>query len=299
MNLIIGSHVSFSKDGLLGSAMEATGYGANTFMLYTGAPQNTNRKEIDKNIVEKAHKYMIEHNIDSKNVIVHAPYIINPANTLNIDFATNFLIQEIKRTKELGLTKIVLHPGSHVGLGLDTGIKNIVTVLKQVMEYNDGIKICLETMAGKGTEIGSKFEELKQIIDGVNNKDIMVCLDTCHINDAGYDITNFNEVLTTFDKIIGLDKLGCIHINDSKNEINTHKDRHENFGYGTIGYDTLISIIYNEKLSNIFKILETTYLTENDTSKERAFPPYKFEIEMIKNKKFNSNLIEEIRAYYK
>ena len=299
MNLIIGSHVSFSKDGLLGSAMEATGYGANTFMLYTGAPQNTNRKEIDKNIVEKAHKYMIEHNIDSKNVIVHAPYIINPANTLNMDFATNFLIQEIKRTKELGLTKIVLHPGSHVGLGLDTGIKNIVTVLKQVMEYNDGIKICLETMAGKGTEIGSKFEELKQIIDGVNNKDIMVCLDTCHINDAGYDITNFNEVLTTFDKIIGLDKLGCIHINDSKNEINTHKDRHENFGYGTIGYDTLISIIYNEKLSNIPKILETPYVTENDTSKERAFPPYKFEIEMIKNKKFNSNLIEEIRAYYK
>ena len=148
--------------------------------------------------------------------------------------------------------------------------------------------------------MGKTFEELKQIIDGVTYKEkVMVCLDTCHLNDAGYDLTKFDEILEEFDKVIGIEKIGCVHINDSKNDKGAHKDRHENFGLGTIGFDTLINIIYNDKLKDVPKILETPYIGETDDSKNRLFPPYKFEIEMIRNKKFNPNLLEDIRNYYK
>ena len=148
------------------------------------------------------------------------------------------------------------------------------------------------TMAGKGTEIGTTFEEIKQIIDGIHyNEHVMVCLDTCHIHDAGYDLNNFDKVLEEFDEVIGLDYLKCVHINDSKNEIESHKDRHENIGYGCIGFDNLIKVIYHKKLDNIPKILETPYI-------EKEYPPYKQEIEMIKNKKFNPNLNVDVIEYY-
>lgn len=300
MKLIIGSHVSFNKnDQLVGSVKEALSYGGNAFMIYTGAPQNTNRSLIDNNLTKEAHNIMKENNIDKNNVIVHAPYIVNPANPANMDFATNFLIQEIKRVNELGLNKIVLHPGSHIGLGQEEGIKNIIKVLKDVLKTNYDIKICLETMAGKGSEIGSSFEEIKQIIDGVKSDKILVCLDSCHINDAGYDITDFDKVIEEFNRVIGLNKLACIHINDSKNEKSAHKDRHENIGFGTLGFDNILNIIYNEKIKDIPKILETPYVTIDDEAKERLYPPYKFEIEMIKDKKINENLIQDIREYYK
>ena len=293
--MIIGSHVSFKKDTqLVGSVNEALSYGSNTFMFYTGAPQNTNRQSIDDNLTKDALKIMNENNIDINNVIVHAPYIINLASSN--DFAIDFLKQELKRVEQLGMNKLVLHPGSSVKLSKEEGIKNIINNLNKVGKSN--VLILLETMAGKGTELGKTFEEIKEIIDGVNYP-LGVCLDTCHINDAGYDLNNFDEILKLFDKIIGLEYLKCIHLNDSKNIINAHKDRHENIGYGTIGFDNLIKIIYHEKLKDIPKILETPYISIDDNSKERMYPPYKFEIEMILNKKFNNNLINDIRNYYK
>ncbi len=291
--MIIGSHVSFKKDKqLVGSVEEALSYGSTTFMFYTGAPQNTNRQPIDNNLTEEAIKLMKD-KIDINNVIVHAPYIINLASSN--DFAVDFLKQELKRVEQLKMTKLVLHPGSSVKLSREEGIKNIIDNLNKVGQSN--VLILLETMAGKGTELGKNFLEIKEIIDGVNYP-IGVCLDTCHINDAGYDLTNFDKILDLFDDIIGLDKLKCVHINDSKNLINTHKDRHENIGYGTIGFDNLIKIIYHDKLKGIPKILETPYVSKDDTSKEKLYPPYKFEIEMILNKKFNDNLINDIRNYY-
>ena len=297
MNLIIGSHVGYTKDnGLYGSVLEALSYEANTFMFYTGAPQNTARLPINMEKRDLAIKTMEENGIDIANVIVHAPYIINLANKANLDFSSNFLKQEIRRCEVLGIKKLVLHPGSHVGVGIDEGIKNIIDGLNMTLENDMDIKVCLETMAGKGSELGTSFEQLKRIIDGVTLKDkLMVCLDTCHLNDAGYDISDFDDILNEFDRVIGLDMIGCIHINDSKNPIESHKDRHENIGLGTIGYDNLINVIYNDKLKDIPKILETPYV-ENSEGK-KVYPPYKYEIEMIRSKKFNENLLEDIRNH--
>ena len=294
MGLIIGSHVSFNKDKqMLLSVSEALSYKANTFMFYTGAPQNTKRVELNNNLTNEAVELMEKNGIDINNVVVHAPYIINPANDKNRDFNISFLKQELKRVSALGVNKLVLHPGSHVGLGVDRGIDNIIDVLKKSVD-DTSVDICLETMAGKGTEIGRNFEEIKRIIDGVNNPHIKVCLDTCHINDAGYDLTDFDKILDLFDSIIGLDKLAVVHINDSKNSLGTHKDRHENIGLGTIGFDNLINVIYHEKIKDVPKILETPYVGD-----DTKYPPYLFEIEMIRNKKFNDNLVNDIINYYK
>lgn len=302
MNLIIGSHVSFkSGKQLVGSVVEALSYGSNTFMFYTGAPQNTNRSAIDANLTQEAFELMKENGIEPKNIIVHAPYIINLANDgTSYDFAIKFLKEEIKRVDSLGMKYLVLHPGSHVGLGIDKGLNNIINGLNFVLSEDNNVVVCLETMAGKGSELGTSFEQIKKIIDGVklNNK-LMVCLDTCHINDAGYDLNNFDKVLDEFDKVIGLNKLACIHVNDSKNEKGSHKDRHENIGLGTIGFDNLMSVIYNDRLDGIPKILETPYIGDTDDSKERLYPPYKFEIGMIRNKKFDSEFLAKIRKYYK
>ena len=289
--LLIGSHVGFKKDTqILGSLEEALLYGSTTFMFYTGAPQNTKRCEISDELTLLALNKMKDTDIDYSKVIVHAPYIINLANNKDPDkfmFSVRFLQEEVERCSKLGIKNIVLHPGSHVGLGIDEGISNIVTGLNMILDNSD-VTILLETMAGKGTEIGSNFNEIKKIINGVHNKErIGVCMDTCHMNDAGYDLTDFDKLLNYFDEVVGLEFLHCIHINDSKNGKSSHKDRHENIGFGTIGFDTLISIIYNERLSDIPKILETPYVGE--------YPPYKYEIEMIKNKKFDHNIIEKIK----
>ena len=285
--LIIGSHVNFgSKDQLLGSLNQALSYGANTFMFYTGAPQNTVRSKIDENITKAAIEKMNENGMELQNIIVHAPYIINLANNgddSKYDFSIRFLKDEIQRCEQIGIKYLVLHPGSHVGLGEDIGLDNIVYALNEVIKDDNKVIILLETMAGKGTELGYKFEHIKYIIDGVNNKSkIGVCLDTCHLNDSGYDISKFDDILDEFDRVVGLSYVHCIHINDSKNPSGSHKDRHENIGYGTIGFDNLINVIYNSRLDNIPKILETPWIGE--------YPPYKEEIEMIRNKKFNDNL---------
>ena len=294
--MIIGSHVSFNKnEQLVGSVRESISYGANTFMFYTGAPQNTRRLPIDSGLTREAFSLMKENGIDFNNVIVHAPYIVNLANEKNFDFSISFLREELKRVEELGFDKVVLHPGSHVGIGSDKAIENIVYCLNKVL-VDTNVKVLLETMAGKGTEVGINFSEIKKIIDGIDSKaNIGVCLDTCHIHDAGYDVSDFDSVLSEFDNIIGLDKLLCIHINDSKNVIGAHKDRHENIGYGYIGFDNMINIIYNERVKDVPKILETPYVKDDSGS----YPPYKFEIEMIKNKKFNDNLYNDVIDYYK
>jgi len=287
--LIIGSHVGFNKnEQLLGSLKEALGYGANTFMFYTGAPQNTNRGPIVDGLTLSAMELMKEHDIDYSKVIVHAPYIINLANgdVDKFSFSVRFLKEEVERCSLLGIKYMVLHPGSHVGLGVDVGIDNIIRGLNEVLD-GSSVTILLETMAGKGTEIGRSFSEINRIISGIKNKDcIGVCLDTCHLHDSGYDVSDFDKLLDEFDKEVGLSYIKCIHINDSKNVCGAHKDRHENIGFGEIGFDNLIKIIYNPRLESIPKILETPYVNEK--------APYKLEIEMIRNKEFDSELKEKI-----
>ncbi len=290
--MILGSHVSFKSDQLLGSVKEAISYNANTFMFYTGAPNNTRRSEIKVEENMEAKKLMEENGIDINNVICHAPYIVNLGNKLKPDswnFSVSFLKNEIRRCEALGVKYMVLHPGNHMGLGVDVGINNIIDGLNCILENDMNIKVLIETMAGKGSECGSKVEEIKTILDGVVLKDkVGVCIDTCHISDAGYQIS---EYFLLFEKLIGFDKLGCIHVNDSKNPIGSHKDRHENIGFGYIGFSNIIDILYNEKLKDVPKILETPYIED--------YPPYKFEIEEILNKEFDMNLKNKVLDYYK
>ncbi len=292
--LKLGSHVSMSgKKMLLAASEEAASYGANTFMVYTGAPQNTRRKKIEDLNIEAGLLHMKDHGI--VDIVVHAPYIINIGNSQNPDtfeLGTRFLKSEIERTEAIGARQIVLHPGAHVGAGVDVGISKIIEGLNEVLESNQKVQIALETMAGKGSECGSRFEELAKIIDGVTfNENISICMDTCHIHDAGYDIINdFDGVLGDFDRIIGIDRLKVLHINDSKNEVGSKKDRHANIGFGHIGFEALNYIVHHPSLSHIPKILETPYIGEDKNDK---YAPYKYEIEMLKEKRFNVNWQEE------
>ncbi len=298
--MIIGSHVSFGSEQLLGSVKEALSYKANTFMFYTGAPQNTLRKKIDEKLTKEAQKLMKENGINLQNVICHAPYIINLANKKDEekwDFSIHFLEQELKRCDELGISYLVLHPGSAVGYPVNEALQNIVDALNIVLEKNYQCMILLETMAGKGTECGKTLEEMAFLLKNVK-KQVGVCLDTCHLNDAGYDMNRFMEFLENFDRQIGLEKIKCVHINDSKNSLDSHKDRHANIGYGTIGFQVLLQICLNEKLKDVPKILETPYVGDTWEAKEKKYPPYLFEIAMIREGKFNDHLLDSILSYY-
>lgn len=292
--MIIGCHVNFTNEQLLGSVKQALSYGANALMFYTGAPQNAVRKEVNSCFTEEAHKLMQEHGINIQNVICHAPYIINLANKTSEEkwqFSINFLKQELKRCNSLKVKYIVVHPGNAVGIEKSIALKNIADALNLIIE-EDSPMILLETMAGKGTECGCTLEEIQTILSLVKSQNIGICLDTCHLNDAGYDIANFDNLLEQVDTLIGLDKVHCVHVNDSKNEIGTHKDRHENLGLGTIGFDSLYQVVINDKLKDVPKILETPYVN-------RLYPPYKFEIESLKNGRVNPNLLEDIINFYK
>ena len=279
----IGSHVSMSgKKMLLGSVEEALSYNANTFMFYTGAPQNTARKPVDQLCVDEAKALMKENNIDINDVIVHAPYIINLANTTKpetFELAVSFLKKEIERCNQIGIKTLVLHPGSHVGAGSEAGLKRIVEGLDVAMVDCGNVTIALESMAGKGTEVGRNLDELKYIIENTKYSDhIGVCLDTCHLHDSGVDLSKFDEYIQEFDHVIGVNKIKVIHINDSKNVVGSNKDRHENIGYGHIGFDVLVNIVHHPMLENVPKFLETPYIEK--------VAPYKQEIEMLKNRKF-------------
>lgn len=292
---LLGSHVSMSgKKMLLGSAEDAASYHSNTFMIYTGAPQNTRRKPIEEMNIEAGTAFMKEHGLS--DIVVHAPYIINLGNTLkpeNFSFGIEFLKEEIKRAEALGARQITMHPGAHVGEGASAAIQQIIKGLNEVLHKDQLAQIALETMAGKGTEIGRSFEELAEIISGVTMNDkLSVTMDTCHINDAGYDVKNdFDGVLEEFDKIIGLEKLKVIHVNDSKNPQGSHKDRHENIGFGTIGFDALNAVVHHPKLEKLPKILETPFVGED---KKNKLAPYGHEIKMLKSQVFNPDLIEDI-----
>ena len=286
----IGSHVSMSAPLYLeGSIKEALSYNANAFMLYTGAPQNTRRKPMNELRIEEMKQVMKEHNIPLENIIIHAPYIINLANALKpetFELGVSFLQQEIERTKQIGAKIIVLHPGSHVKAGEQVGLDKIVEGLDLAMEHVDDLYIALETMAGKGSELGYNFQQLAYIKSKCKyGSQIKVCMDTCHIHDAGYDIHNFDNVLAEFDEVIGLEHLVCLHINDSKNVQGARKDRHSNIGFGEIGYDALKTIVHHPKLMHVVKIIETQYVNGN--------APYFNEIAMLKEGTFNPNVLDD------
>ncbi|MGE7919466.1 deoxyribonuclease IV [Viridibacillus sp. NPDC093762] len=295
--MLIGSHVSMSgKKMLLASSEEAASYGASTFMIYTGAPQNTRRKPIEELNIDAGLLHMKEHGLS--NIVVHAPYIINIANTTKPEvfaLGVDFLQKEIERTAAIGAKQIVLHPGAHVGAGTEIGIARIIEGLNEVLSQDYPVQIALETMAGKGSECGRTFEELAQIFDGVkNNERLSVCFDTCHTHDAGYDIINdFDGVLENFDKTIGIDRIKVLHINDSKNVCGAAKDRHENIGFGHIGFDALNRIVHHEAFQDVPKILETPFVG-TDAKNKKA--PYKYEIEMFRNQTFMPEKIDALRG---
>lgn len=295
----IGSHVGMSgKEMLLGSAKEAVSYGANTFMFYTGAPQNTRRKEISELNIDPAWDYMKANGIEE--IIVHAPYIINLGNAAKaetFELAVNFLKLEIERTEACRSKTLILHPGSHVGEGLDIGINQIIKGLNEVLTKDTNVNIALETMAGKGSELGRSFEELARIYDGVTYNDkLRVCFDTCHTHDSGYDIINdFDGVIEKFDKVLGKDQIALFHINDSKNVCGASKDRHANLGFGEIGFDALAYIVHHPDFKDVPKILETPWIS-SPTKDKKSYAPYKFEIEMLKNKLFDTDVQNKIIA---
>lgn len=293
----LGCHVGMSgKEMMLGSVKETLSYGANTFMLYTGAPQNTRRKDISELRIEEAQALMKEQGIDE--FVVHAPYIINLANCVKPEtyqIAVEFLEVELQRTAAMGSKTLVLHPGSHVGEGVDAGTAQIVKGLNSVLTKDTSVHIALETMAGKGSEIGRSFEELAKIYDGVVYSDkLRVCFDTCHTSDAGYDIIHdYDGVMEQFDRVIGKDQIAAFHINDSKNEPGAAKDRHENFGFGHIGFEALMQVVKDDNFAAIPKILETPYVKDPDNAK-KSYPPYAYEIAMIRSGKFDPDMIEKI-----
>ncbi|MCI9314470.1 MAG: deoxyribonuclease IV [Lachnospiraceae bacterium] len=285
MNPILGSHVGMSgKEMMLGSVKEALSYNADTFMLYTGAPQNTRRKDISELNIAPAREYMHTHGI--KEFVVHAPYIINLANTVNpstYELAVEFLALEIQRTAAMGSKVLILHPGAHVGAGVEAGIDRIAQGLNEVLTGQEDCCIALETMAGKGSEIGRSFEELAALFDKVtHNEKLRVCMDTCHLNDAGYDIVNdFDGVIDQFDQLIGKDKIALFHINDSKNPRGAGKDRHANIGQGTIGTAALRYIVHHPDFMHLPKILETPYIPSL-TNPDKTVAPYKEEIALLR-----------------
>lgn len=293
----IGSHVGMSgKEMFLGSVKEALSYGADTFMVYTGAPQNTRRKDIETLRIEEGWELMRQHGMEE--MVIHAPYIINLGNTVKaetFELAVDFLEKEIARTAAMGSKVMILHPGAHVGAGAEAGIKRIAEGLNAVLTADTPVNIALETMAGKGSEIGRSFEELAAIYEGVRYNDkLRVCFDTCHVNDAGYDIVHdFSGVMTEFDKIIGQDQIAVFHINDSKNVRGAGKDRHENFGFGEIGFDALMNVVTCPDFESVPKILESPYVPDPENRKITA-APYKYEIDMIRRGVFDPELKEKI-----
>ncbi len=283
-DILIGSHCGMSgKEMLLGSAKEAHGYGANAFMVYTGAPQNTKRKDVSELRIEEGHAYMKEHGI--RKLVIHAPYIINLGNTVKPEIyklAKDFLAVEIERTIAMGSDILVLHPGSAVGADPEDAIAQIADGLNEILTPDMNCTIALETMAGKGSEVGSRFEQLAAIMDRVKlSEKLSVCFDTCHVFDAGYDIvSDLDGVLAEFDRIIGKKKISVFHINDSKNELGSHKDRHANIGDGNIGFETICNVVFHPDFTHVPKILETPYVPDPDDP-DKKDPPYREEIARI------------------
>ena len=296
----IGCHVGNSGPLMLeGSIKEALNYGATCFMVYLGPPQNTIRKPIESMNADKMALIAKENNISLEDVIIHAPYIVNLArkDPEKFDFAVRFIATEVSGVHNIGCKYLVLHPGSAVDSERNEALNQVAKGINEIIKLTPNARtvIAIETMAGKGNEVGRTFEEIKFIIDNVYDKSrVGVCLDTCHINDGGYDlVNNYEEVINKFDEVIGLEYLKVIHVNDSKNTLASHKDRHENIGFGSLGFNTIMKIFNDPRFISIPKILETPYVPS--LNNKENFPPYKYEINMIKNGIFDENLKEKIR----
>lgn len=274
----IGSHLSISN-GFEAIGKQALEIGANTFQFFARNPRGGSAKQIVQSDVDALLKLMQENNF--AKILAHAPYTMNlcSAKSETREFAINTLKDDLKRMEYLPNNLYNFHPGSHTGQGIEIGISQIVESLNTVITDDLNTTILLETMAGKGSEVGSRFEELKQIIDGVDKKDKMgVCLDTCHVFDAGYDIVNnLDGVLKEFDSIIGIDRLKAVHLNDSMNFLGCHKDRHQKIGEGAIGIKAFENIINNKYLRDLPFFLETP----NDIL------GYKNEITLLRNLTIN------------
>lgn len=272
----IGCHLSASK-GYLAMAKQAVSIGANTFQFFTRNPRGGKAKEINEDDVKAFLEYSKEHGIN--RILAHAPYTLNAcsADSGIREFAKNTMVDDLKRMEYTPGNYYNFHPGSHVGQGVEVGIDFIAEMLNEILTKEQTTTVLLETMSGKGSEVGRNFEELKAIIDKVKLKDKLgVCLDTCHIWDGGYDVVNnFDGVLNEFDKIIGLEKLKAIHLNDSKNDLASHKDRHEKIGEGKIGLDAISKIINNERIKELPFYLETP----------NEIDGYEREIELLKKRR--------------
>lgn len=272
--LVIGSHLSISN-GFYACGKQAADIGANTFQFFSRNPRGSKARKIDKEDIKKFLELCEKNNFGK--ILAHAPYILNPCSKdeKTRKFSLEIMSDDLKRMEELPNNLYNLHPGSHTGQGADKGIEEIAWLLNNVLYEEQTTTVLLETMPGRGTEIGGRFEELRSIIDKVKLKDkIGICLDTCHVFVAGYDIVNNLEgVLDEFDGIIGLDRLKAIHLNDSMNPFNSHKDRHEKIGEGNIGLDAFDRIINNE----ILKYLPFYLETRNDID------GYKKEISMLRS----------------
>lgn len=295
--MIIGAHVAMKAPKMLiGSAEEAHSYDADTMMIFTGAPQNTRRKDVSEMRIPEGKELLQKYGIN--HIIGHAPYIVNLGNTVkpqNLNFAIEFMQGEMHRCDALGIEALSFHPGAHLGKGPDVALKQISEALDQIISEDQKVSIAIETMAGKGTEVGISFEQIEQIIEHAQKNDkLSVTIDTCHMNDAGYDVKNdFDGVLNEFDHIIGIDKISAVHLNDSKNEIGSHKDRHEDIGFGTIGFDALNYVAHHPQLQNIPMIMETPYVKKDETDK-RGVPAFKEEIAMLRAEKFDPQMKEKL-----
>lgn len=296
--MIIGSHVAMKAPKMLaGSAIEAHSYDANAMMIFTGAPQNTRRKDISEMNIEEGQRLLKLYGID--HIIGHAPYIVNLGNTVkpeNLPFGISFMHDEIKRADALGIEALSFHPGAHLKQGPEVALKQIAEALDEAIDNEQKVSIALETMAGKGTEVGITFEQLAMIFDYCQHNDkLSVTMDTCHMSDAGYNVKDdFDGVLNEFDHILGIDKISVVHLNDSKNEQGSHKDRHDNIGFGTIGFDALNYVAHHPQLEQVPKIMETPYVKKNEDDK-KGVAPYKLEIEMLRNQKFDPDMREKLK----
>lgn len=288
----LGSHVSMKAPRYyVDSILESLHNGANTLMLYTGAPQNAKRIPLEELHIEEALELAKEHQLDSHHFIVHAPYIINLANPLEtekVEMGKRFLLTELERTEKMGISTLVLHPGSHKGAGEKAGLDTLISSLNDVLAIDPThVIIALETMAGKGFEVGRTLDELAYVYQHIIKKDrIGFCLDTCHLSDGGYDLTNTQQFLALVDEKLGLENIKVVHLNDSKNPIGSHKDRHENIGFGQIGFDTLYRLYCAPELEDVPFILETPYVNEKS--------PYEKEISMLHLGVFDEEMKEKL-----
>ncbi len=291
MSILLGSHLPLCGPSYFeGTAELAREFGESAVMFYTGAPQNTKRAELSKMKIQEGDALLRQEGILSPARVVHAPYIVNLANRSDPDklkAMEGFLRKELERAAAFGAGVLVLHPGSHLGAGEEEGIHNLLLSLEETLVEDSPVLLAIETMAGKGGELGSTLEGVQKIIEGYSHPDrLAVCLDTCHLSDAGYDVSDLSGLKGEIERTVGLSRVKAIHLNDSKNPRGSHKDRHANLGQGYIGFDTLSRWAHDPDFAAVPKILETPYFDGK--------PPYKKEIEMLRSNSYDPDFLSKL-----